>query len=162
MWICSNATIQLLHNISFDSYIIRFHIIHQIEDWINPDNSTASVFGILQFMDLPRIRWRMLSHVKAWEKREDETINTNSCIAAEGWCPRTWDGWLCWSDAPPNRDQQEKCPAYTTSSLESCTDCEKANVYLFRGWSLGDINPCDIRCSLRDEEVYQWREMVSV
>ncbi|XP_071451883.1 calcitonin gene-related peptide type 1 receptor-like [Hetaerina americana] len=32
--------------------------------------------------------------------------------AASGWCPRTWDGWRCWEDAPPDSVQQVPCPAY--------------------------------------------------
>ncbi|XP_046397289.1 calcitonin gene-related peptide type 1 receptor-like isoform X2 [Ischnura elegans] len=39
-------------------------------------------------------------------------MSSNNESTASGWCPRTWDGWRCWDDAPPNTVQQTPCPAF--------------------------------------------------
>ncbi|KAF4531114.1 hypothetical protein B566_EDAN011139 [Ephemera danica] len=62
----------------------------------------------------------------------------NSTTAA-GWCPRTWDGWLCWQDAPPHTSQSAACPAFIALGSEppSCMfaskKCESAG-----RWFLGE------------------------
>lgn len=57
------------------------------------------------------------------------------------WCPRTWDGWLCWPDSPPGSVQEKLCPLYSFSSMKSCSEGKSyftdvntrvfSNIYLF-------------------------------
>ncbi|EEB10069.1 class B secretin-like G-protein coupled receptor GPRcal3, putative [Pediculus humanus corporis] len=55
----------------------------------------------------------------------------NKTQKVENWCPRTWDGWLCWPDIKPGNQERKLCPNYVLTNMENCTNsfalktCEK-------------------------------------
>lgn len=57
-------------------------------------------------------------------------------ISAVGWCPRTWDGWLCWEDAPPSTSQLASCPEFIALGSEppSCSEFYSILLYNIAHW----------------------------
>ncbi|KAK6638414.1 hypothetical protein RUM44_008843 [Polyplax serrata] len=66
----------------------------------------------------------------AANKWKDCCINASNCCSkmlanktetAGNWCPRTWDGWLCWPDIPAGKEEKKLCPSYALTNMENCT-----------------------------------------
>ncbi|CAB3377054.1 Hypothetical predicted protein [Cloeon dipterum] len=57
----------------------------------------------------------------------DEMLANTNEPPSQGWCPRTWDGWLCWGDSPPLKEQFASCPTFIalTSEPPSCMQASK-------------------------------------
>ncbi|XP_065351388.1 calcitonin gene-related peptide type 1 receptor-like isoform X1 [Cloeon dipterum] len=57
----------------------------------------------------------------------DEMLANTNETPSQGWCPRTWDGWLCWGDSPPLKEQFASCPTFIalTSEPPSCMQASK-------------------------------------
>ncbi|XP_059468843.1 calcitonin gene-related peptide type 1 receptor-like isoform X2 [Neocloeon triangulifer] len=56
-----------------------------------------------------------------------DTILANVSTTPAGWCPRTWDGWMCWGDSTPSTMQYNSCPTFIalTSEPPSCMQASK-------------------------------------
>ncbi|XP_063224840.1 calcitonin gene-related peptide type 1 receptor-like [Bacillus rossius redtenbacheri] len=65
---------------------------------------------LLSFVDSVAVsNWRACCHQAA---TCCTTMLTTQSVPEPEWCPRTWDGWLCWPDAPPHTLLKEPCPAF--------------------------------------------------
>ena len=48
-----------------------------------------------------------------WSLRVDERLSVSLSAGVAGlFCSRSWDGWLCWDDAPAGTYASQNCPDY--------------------------------------------------
>nr|CAD7606827.1 unnamed protein product [Timema genevievae] len=63
-----------------------------------------------------------------------QNMTANNKTTDPGWCPRTWDGWLCWQDSPPHTTQRRPCPPFIHFGTAK-HDCPlKAEKHCVAGW----------------------------
>ena len=89
---------------------------NEISTSLHPDvqNQTITELICTTLNDDECNRWQSCCHsAQTCCRRQLDTLSA----VPDGYCWRTWDGYSCWEDTPPNTYGYKTCPAFIEHSL---------------------------------------------